>query len=202
MGGHGSMKIIILTGGIGSGKSTVGAILKELGTVVIDSDLLARQVLEPCAPAFLETVEIFGRDILTAQGGIDRAKLGRIVFNNPEALLKLNQIIHPRVDSVVDNLLQQYKKQGVKAVFIEMAVLAEAEAPFMSRVSAVWVVKSSKDIILERLKERGVSEVEALSRMANQPPKEGWVKSNLIVILNNGDKSVLKDKIGKLWKDL
>ncbi len=196
------MKIIILTGGIGSGKSTAGAILKELGAVVIDSDLLARQALDPGKPAFIETVEVFGQDILTDQGSIDRAKLGRIVFNNPEALLKLNQIIHPRVDSVVDGLLQEYKKQGVKAVFIEMAILAEAEAPFMSSAAGVWVVKSSKDIILERLKDRGVSEAEALARMANQPSVEGRVKDNLSIILNNGDKDELKAKIEKLWEEL
>jgi dephospho-CoA kinase len=202
MGGSGSMKIIILTGGIGSGKSTVGAILRELGAAVIDSDLLARQALDSGSPAFIETVEVFGKAILTDQGEIDRAKLGKIVFKNPAALLKLNRIIHPRVDSLVDALLREYEKQGVKAVFIEMAVLAEAEAPFMNRVAGVWVVKSSKDVILARLKERGVSEAEALARMANQPPVEERVKDKLTLILNNGAKDDLKANLQKLWREI
>jgi dephospho-CoA kinase len=202
MGGSGRMKIFILTGGIGSGKSTAGAVLKELGAAVIDSDLLARQALEPGTPAFNETVEVFGQDILTGLGRIDRAKLGRIVFKNPEALFKLNRIIHPRVDSVVEGLLEGYEKKGVKAAFIEMAVLAEAEAPFMQRVEGVWVVKSSKDIILERLKDRGVNEEEALARMANQPLVEERINDKLTVILNNGDKDKLKGKIEELWREL
>jgi len=196
------MKIFILTGIIGSGKSTAGAILKDLGAAVIDSDLLARQVLEPRTAAFLETVEVFGQDVLTNRGTIDRSKLGKIVFNNPQALFKLNSIIHPRVDQKVDRLIQEYEKEGKKAVFIEMAVLAEAEVPFMRRVEGVWVIKSSKDLTLHRLKERGVSEKNALERMANQPPAEERIKHKLTIIMNNGDKGELKAKIRKLWEEI
>lgn len=193
------MKIFILTGGIGSGKSTAGSILRELGAVVIEADSLAKQVLDPGTPGFTSTVEIFGQDILTDQKRIDRVKLGRIVFRNPDALRKLNKIIHPEVDRVVEGLLQEYEKQGVKTVFIEMAVLAEAEAPFMSRVVGVWLVKSSKDVILDRLKNRGLDKEEVLARMANQPSVEEQIKDKLTVIVNDEGKDELKTKIRELW---
>ena len=95
------MKIISLTGGIGSGKSTVSAILKELGAVVIDADKVGHEVIDPGTPGWQEVVATFGRDILTPQGTIDRKKLAQIVFNNPEALQKLNQIVHPKIDAEV-----------------------------------------------------------------------------------------------------
>jgi dephospho-CoA kinase len=126
-----SMKLIILTGGIGSGKSTAGFILKGLGAEVIDSDRLGREALDPGTPGFKETVEVFGPDILAVNGTIDRAKLGRIVFKNPEALLKLNRIIHPRVDSLIEERLQECERRCARAVFVEMAILAKA--PFMER---------------------------------------------------------------------
>jgi dephospho-CoA kinase len=195
-----SMKIIILTGGIGSGKSTVGTILKVLGAAVIDSDRLGREALDPGTPGFKETVETFGQDILTVHGVIDRPKLGRIVFNNPEALMKLNRIVHPRVDAVIEERLQEYRKQGFRAVFIEMAILAKA--PYMEKVDAVWVVRAPRETILERLQGRGVDPKDALARMANQPPVEERIKDNLTIITNDGDKAGLKQKIKKLWEGL
>ncbi len=194
------MKIIILTGGIGSGKSTASAILKELGAAVIDSDQVAREALDPGTPGFLKTLEAFSPDILTGQGTIDRFRLSRIVFNNADALQKLNRIIHPLVDEVIDDLLQKYERQGLKAVFIEMAILAKA--PFMARADGIWVVKAPKETILKRLQARGVTEKDALARMANQPPVEKRDKDNLTIIINNGDKTDLKVKIQKLWEAL
>lgn len=194
------MKIIILTGGIGSGKSTASSILKELGAAVIDSDQLAREALDPGTPGFLETLGAFGPDILTEQGAIDRSRLSRIVFNNADSLQTLNRIIHPRVDEVIDALLQKYERQCLKAVFIEMAILAKA--PFMARADGVWVFKAPKETILERLHSRGITKQDALARMANQPPVEERVIDNLTIILNNGDKSDLEAKIKKLWKEL
>jgi len=196
----GSMKIIILTGGIGSGKSTAGSILKELGAEVIDSDQIGREVLDPGTAGYQEAVEIFGPGILTDKGLIDRPKLSRIVFNNPGALQKLNLITHPRVDAIIEGRLQEFQKQGLRSVFVEMAILAKA--PFMERVDQVWVVKASREIILERLKSRGVSKEDALARMANQPPVEGRINKKLIIIMNDGDRAELKARIKTLWESL
>jgi dephospho-CoA kinase len=92
------MKTIVLTGGIGSGKSTVSAILLELGAAVIDSDRVGREVVEPGAPGWQPVLEAFGRDILDQSGIINRRKLAKIVFTDPAALKKLDSIIHPLVD--------------------------------------------------------------------------------------------------------
>ena len=194
------MKLIILTGGIGSGKSTAGAILKEMGAEVIDSDQVARMLMEPGTPCFSDILKVFGNNILKVDGTLDRSKVANIVFNNTEALMKLNRIVHPRVEKAIEERLQNYEKMGVKAVFIEMAILLKA--PFVIKANRVWVLKASKDAVIERLKGRGVSEKDAISRMANQPFVEEQIKDNLTIILNTGDKSDLKDKIQKLWEEL
>jgi dephospho-CoA kinase len=192
------MKIIVLTGGIGSGKSTVSSILKKLGAAVIDSDRIGLEVVSPGTSGWQEVVIAFSPEILTPEGTIDRGKLARIVFRNPSALQKLNDIIHPRVDAEVERRLRKYLEENVKAVFIEMAILIET--CWMPRVDQFWVVKAPKETILKRLKERGVSESDALSRMANQPPVEENIKQNMVIIDNNGDMADLEAKIGKLWK--
>ena len=194
------MKTIILTGGIGSGKSTAAAYLKELGAEIIDSDQLARKLMEPGTPGFLDTVKAFGPDILMPDGTLDRPKLAKIVFNNREALLKLNSLIHPRVNELIEELLRGYEKKGVKAVFVEMAILTQAS--YIDKADCVWVLKAPKDTTIERLKGRGLSEQDALARMANQPSVEDQIKEKLTIILNNGHKNDLKVKIRKLWEEL
>ena len=194
------MKLIILTGGIGSGKSTAGAILKEMGAEVIDSDQVARMLMEPGTPCFSYILKVFGNNILKVDGTLDRSKLANIVFNNTEVLMKLNRIVHPRVEKAIEERLQNYERMGVKAVFIEMAILLKA--PFVIKADRVWVLKAPKDAVIERLKGRGISEKDAISRMANQPLVEEQIKDNLTIIFNTGDKSDLKAKIQKLWEEL
>ena len=91
------MKVIGLTGGIGSGKSTVSQFLAELGAVIIDADEVGHEAFKPNTEIWREVIAAFGRQILTPTGDIDRGKLGKIVFNNPESLSRLNQIMHPRI---------------------------------------------------------------------------------------------------------
>jgi dephospho-CoA kinase len=195
-----SMKIIVLTGGIGSGKSAAASMLKELGAGVIDSDKLGHEVLEKGSPGWQEVIDTFGRDILTEEGFINRKKLARIVFKNPESLQKLDKIVHPRVDEEVEARLEKYRKEGMKAAFVEMAILVDC--PWMQRVNQIWAVKAPKDIILKRLKERGVNESDALARMANQPPAEAKVKEGLVIINNDGNLNSLRGKLEKLWHEI
>jgi dephospho-CoA kinase len=194
------MKVIILTGGIGSGKSTVSAILKELGAEVIDSDRLGHKVLEPGTSGWQETVELFGRDILRPDGTIDRGKLAAIVFHDPEKLQKLNKIVHPRVDKEVEALLEKYDRAGAPAAFIEMGILVEG--PWKHLVNEVWIVKSPRDVVLKRLKERGMSESAALARMAFQPPPEEKTRHKKTFIQNDGSLTELRAQVEKLWKEL
>jgi dephospho-CoA kinase len=193
----GTMKIIILTGTIGSGKSAAARILKELGAGIIDSDEVARHVIDPGTASFQQVVDFFGLGILTTAQSIDRKKLAAMVFNNAEALQKLNQIIHPQVDEEVESLLEKYRVEGKKAVFIEMAFLAEPR--WKERVDQVWWVKSSQSTALRRLEERGLSQNEALARLANQTRLPESSHKETVVINNDGNINQLKEQIVQLW---
>ena len=194
------MKIIGLTGGIGSGKSAVASILKELGATLIDSDKVGHEVLNPGSSGWWEVVNAFGRGILTPHGTIDRPKLAQIVFKDPEALQKLNQIVHPKIESEVRSRLKIFEEQGVDVVVIEAALIGKAGwAPLAEQI---WLVKTPKEATLRRLKERGISEPDALARMASQTPAEEQVKRGLVIINNDGSLADLKAKVEKLWHEI
>ncbi len=194
------MKIIGLTGGIGSGKSTVASILKESGAVLINSDKVGHEVLNPGTPGWQEVLEAFGQDILTPNGNIDRQKLAQIVFNNPEALQRLNRIVHPKIEREVQSRLKKLQEQGIATVVIEAALISEAF--WAPQAEQIWVVKTSQEITLHRLKERGLSKSESLERMASQYPAEERVKRGLVIIDNNGSIEELRAKVVKLWQEI
>jgi dephospho-CoA kinase len=194
------MKIIGLTGGIGSGKSTVALILKELGATIIDLDKVGHQVLNPGTPGWRETVEAFGQEILSPYGTVDRQKLAKIVFDDPEALEKLNRITHPKIDLEVQSRLRIFEAQGAEVVVIEVALINAVS--WASQAEQIWVVKSPKETTINRLKERGMNESESLARMASQSPAEEHIKQGLILINNDGTLEDLKTKVVKMWKQL
>jgi dephospho-CoA kinase len=192
------MKIIALTGGIGSGKTTVSAVLRELGAVVIDSDQLAHEVRDTIA--LKEVVEAFGKDILTPPGSIDRKKLAKLIFSNPQALQKLNQIVHPKVNEETIARLKRLEEKGTEVVVVEIPLIGAVEWPKMA--DQTWVVKASKEVTLKRLQGRGMNETEAMARMSAQTPAENHVKRGLVIINNDGNINDLKDKVEKLWKEI
>ena len=114
------MKVIGLTGGIGSGKSTAAHILAEYGAKVIDADKVAHEVFNPGTEGLQKVVETFGEGVLNSLGEIDRKKLGEIVFSNPTALSTLNEIIHPRAYELTRSRLEEFRKQGVEVVVLEV----------------------------------------------------------------------------------
>lgn len=120
------MFAIGVTGNIGSGKSTVCRILAKLGAVVIDADKLGHEAYRPHSPTWREIITVFGTGIAKADYEIDREKLGRIVFSNPDALAQLNQIVHPEVYRLAQEKVEIYRRQGVEAVVIEATLLIEA----------------------------------------------------------------------------
>ncbi|HEX7475841.1 MAG TPA: dephospho-CoA kinase [Dehalococcoidales bacterium] len=192
------MKIIALTGGIGSGKSTVSAILKELGAEVLDSDKLAHEVRDTIA--LKEVTAAFGTEILAPQGSIDRQKLAGIVFNDPQALAKLNRIIHPKLEAEINQRLKTFAEKGTNIVVIEVPLIGEAEWP--TRADQIWVVKTSRESTLKRLEARGLSESAALVRMANQTPPEEHIKRGMVIIENNGTYQDLRARVEKLWEGI
>ena len=192
------MKIIGLTGGIGSGKSTVSQFLAELGAVVIDTDKVGHEAFKPGTESWQRVVAAFGRSIVTADGNIDRKKLGEIVFDSPVELLKLEQIIHPAISEIVIARIEEYRQQGVKVVVLEVPLLVEAG--WASLVNEVWVTTAPEPVILRRLEERtGMTEQESLARMRSQLPSEERLKHADTVIDTNCTLDELRKKIKELW---
>lgn len=160
-----------LTGGIASGKSAVAALLREMGFQVLDADSLAHKLMEPGQPAREEILQEFGADLAGADGRIDRAKLAAIVFAGPAKLKKLNAILHPRVEEILLNQFDEWKRSGVRdAAFVEAALLIEAG--FVGNLDGLVVAWCKPEQQLERLKARGMSEQDAKRRIAAQLPLE------------------------------
>ena len=160
-----------LTGGIASGKSAVAALLREMGFAVLDADGLAHKLIEPGQPAYDEVVKEFGSSIVDASGRVDRTKLGAIVFADQAKLDRLNEIVHPRVAEVVFSQFEAWRRSGVPdAAFVEAALLIESG--IHKKLDGLVVAWCTPEQQLERLLARGLSETEALRRMAAQLPVE------------------------------
>jgi dephospho-CoA kinase len=195
------VKVIGLTGGIGSGKSTVAQFLAELGAVIVDVDKLGHEAIKPGGEAWERVVSEFGKDIVTVSGDIDRAKLSEIVFQNHEALLRLNQIIHPVIDNMLMARLEEYRRKGVKVVVLEAAAMLEAGRA--SQVDEIWVTVAPESAVLPRLSGRsGYSEEESKSRIQAQLSNEERVKHADVVIDTDCSLDELKARVAVLWHQL
>ena len=195
------MKVIGLTGGIGSGKSTVSQFLAELGAVIIDADKVGHEAFKPDTKLWREVVAAFGKQILTPNGDIDRKKLGEIVFGNSESLSRLNQIMHPRIYDMVKAQIKDYRRQGMGVVVLEAPLLVEAG--WASLVDEVWVTVASEPTVLSRIKERtGLSEPEALARIQSQLSSAERVRHADVVINTDCDLDELRARVEKLWHGL
>jgi dephospho-CoA kinase len=158
-----------LTGGIASGKSAVAAMLREVGFAVLEADLVAHKLLEPGQPEHDEVLRQFGAELADARGKIDRRKLGTMVFADPTKLGKLNGIIHPVVEKAILRQFAEWQRNGVKdAGFVEAALLVEAG--IAEKLDGLVVAFCAPEQQLERLRARGMSEIEAKRRIAAQMP--------------------------------
>jgi dephospho-CoA kinase len=195
------MKVIGLTGGIGSGKSTVARFLAELGAAVIDLDKVGHDVLNKGGGPYREVVSEFGKDVLTADGEIDRAKLGKIVFNDSQALQRLNGITHPAIDKAVDRIIREQRRKGAKAVIFEAAALLEAGRAF--QVDEIWVTVAPEATVLQRLNARsGYSAAEAEARIRAQMTNGEKIKRANVVIDTDCSQDELKARVTAEWQKL
>jgi len=195
------MKVIGLTGGIGSGKSTVSQFLAELGAVIIDADKVGHEAFKPDTELWQEVVAAFGRQILAPEGDIDRGKLAKIVFGSSESLARLNRIMHPRMYDMVKARLEEYRRQGVDVVVLEAPLLLEAG--WTPLVDEVWVTIAPEATVLKRLQERTeLSEPESLARIRSQMSNEERVKHADVIINNDCDFTDLKARVSELWQRL
>lgn len=195
------MKVIGLTGGIGSGKSTVSGFLAKLGAVIIDADKVGHTAFKPGSEIWQGVVTAFGKQIVTAKGDIDRKKLSGIVFNDSEARVRLNQIMHSPMYEIVKVQLEKCQRQSVDMVVLEAPLLLEAG--WTSLVDEVWVTTAPEATVLKRLRKRGgLSEEESLARIRSQMPSEERIKHADVVIDTDCDLDELKAKVQELWQGL
>ena len=173
------MKIIGLTGGIGSGKTTLAGFLKELGVAVIDADKLGHQALRE-SQVRRELVAAFGRGILDSDSQVDRPKLARLVFGYPQQLARLNRITHPRIAQMITDWLDEHRRQGAGAVVIEAPLLVETG--WVDTVDEVWVTVAPRTVVLTRLQQMGFTRREVLTRLgAQMKPEERLKKADVVI---------------------
>ena len=193
--------MIGLTGGIGSGKSTVSGMLAQLGAVVIDADKVGHEALKTDLELKDKIISTFGRDILAPDGEVDRRKLAQKVFGDRGALNLLNRIMHPKMYQMVKSYLQELRKKGVEVVVLEAPLLFEAG--WDKLVDEVWVTVASRETILKRLKERSqLSKEEALARIGSQLSSEERKRRAKVVINTDCHFDELRARVEELWKQL
>jgi dephospho-CoA kinase len=194
-------RVIGLTGGIGSGKSTVSRFLAELGAVIIDADKIGHEVYRPDTDTWRKLVKTFGRGILAADNTIDRKKLGAIVFSNEEELKRLNAIVHPQITEIIKKQIDDYRRKDAKVIVLDAPVLLEAHANNLT--DEVWVVVADDDNVIKRAVARtGLREEQIRDRIRAQMSKTERIKNAQVIIYNDGTPEDLRGKIKKLWEQI
>jgi dephospho-CoA kinase len=188
--------LVGLTGGIGSGKSTVSARLAELGARVIDADAIVRDVQEPGTEVFAAIVERFGEGVVAPDGSLDRQAIADIVFNDPDELKGLNEIVHPAVGVEIANRLAE-AADTEDVVILDVPLLVESGRDDMA---ATVVVDLDPDVAVQRLVEhRGFSEEDARARMSRQVSREDRLAKATKVLHNDGTVDDLRAQVDALW---
>jgi dephospho-CoA kinase len=195
------MLTVGLTGGIGSGKSAVTALLASYGAAVVDADKVAREVVEPGTDGLAAVVEEFGDEVLRADGSLDREALGTRVFADEAALARLNAIVHPRVGERTAVLMQQAEAGGAHVLVHDVPLLVE------NGLAALYddddVVAASPETQLDRLvRLRGMTPEDARARIAAQAPLSDKLAVATHVIDNDGPLEQLEPQVRAVWEDL
>jgi dephospho-CoA kinase len=192
--------LVGLTGGIGSGKSTVASMLEELGAVVFDADVLAREAVAPGTPGHDQVVERFGPNVLLPGGDLDREALASIVFADPAARRDLEAIVHPEVRRVFAEGCERY--DGTDAVVVFSAPLL-VETGMHTAFDVLVVVSAPVETQVERLmRGRGMSEDAIRARIDAQLPLEVKAEAADVIVDNEGSLEALRGQVGRLWADL
>lgn len=195
------VRVIGLTGGIASGKSLVAQQLQKLGAVVIDADRIAHDLTAPGGPALEQIIGEFGRGCLDSTGNLDRKALGRMVFNNPGELDKLDRITHPLILAEIVRLLQSYRSSDCGMVVLDAPLLFETGLDKF--VDEVWVVLVDFPTQLQRLMERDqLTEQEARRRISLQLPLEEKARRADRVIDNQGAPAETERQVKLAWQHL
>jgi dephospho-CoA kinase len=194
------MTVVGLTGSICSGKSTIAKFLAQMGATVISADEIGHEAYQPHCETWQEVVDAFGKSILAARDEIDRKKLGEIVFKDPEALKRLNGIMHPGMHRVAEKRIERLKREGAEVVVLEAPLLVEAN--WLDLVDEVWVAKANEENSLKRCRDRsGLSEAQAKARMASQLSPDEKEKHADVLIDTNVSLAEVEAKVRELWEE-
>jgi dephospho-CoA kinase len=194
------MLTIGLTGGIGSGKSTVAKILAELGAPSLDADKVGHSIYAPGGPAYQEIVAAFGERILAPDGTVDRKKLGPIVFADPAELKRLNSIVHPKMLAEMRAMVAAIRSRGeTKPIVIEAAILIEAN--WMPMCDEVWLVTAAHEHVIGRVeRERGMAREQIEARIRAQLSDADRMRYASLVIKNDGTLDELRAEVERVWR--
>jgi dephospho-CoA kinase len=192
--------LVGLTGGIGSGKSTVARLLEDRGAVVFDADLLAREAVEPGTPGHAAVIERFGADVLAPGGELDREALASIVFADPSARRDLEQIVHPEVRRLFAEGSEAYRDTDRVVVFSAPLLV---ESGMHTAFEILVVVSATVATQIERLmRQRGMSEASIRARIDAQAPLEDKAAVADVLVDNEGTLDELASQVEQLWKEL
>jgi dephospho-CoA kinase len=193
------MLTIGLTGGIGSGKSTVAKLLTQLGAEVIDADIVGHEVYRPGSDGWQQVVDAFGRDIVAADRSIDRKRLGAVVFGDPTALKRLTAIVHPLIHREIERRIATRRAAGFRQpIVVEAAVLIEAN--WLDLVDEVWLVVASRHSVLTRLQaDRGMKTAHIEARIGAQLSDGERRQHADVVIENGGSLGDLEARVRAAW---
>ena len=190
------MKIIGLTGGIGSGKSTVARSLQEHGFPIVDADLIAREIVEPGQPALAELAKEFGEDILNADGSLDRGLLASRAFTTKDTTQRLNDITHPRINQRTQELFDEARENGAEAVIYDMPLLIDKG--LHKDMDATIVVHAAEHVRLERLTTKRGLDIDDVRRRINAQIDDETRKQHADILLdNNGTEEDLTQQIAQ-----
>ncbi|MEB3196306.1 MAG: dephospho-CoA kinase [Candidatus Sericytochromatia bacterium] len=194
------MRIIGLTGGIASGKTAVSDILASLGAAIIDTDMLAREVVQPGQPGLAEVVASFGPEVLQADGQLNRGALAQRVFADEEARQRLNGILHPRIRALTAERLTAARAAGHHAAAVLVVPLL-FENGLETTVEESWVVDVPEALQRDRLAHRdGLTAGEVDARLASQMSRAERLARADRVILNTGDRAQLREEVLSTWR--
>lgn len=195
------MRVIGLTGGIASGKSTAARTLAELGARVVDADRVAREIVAPGQPALAEIVRTFGREMLLPDGTLDRKRLGAVIFADADKRRALNAITHPRIAAETQARLGQLRDEGVPVAIYEAALLVENGVH--KALDGLIVVACDETTQLARLVARdGYSEADAHARIAAQAPMAEKLAAATWVVDTSGPLADTKKQLARIWEEI
>jgi dephospho-CoA kinase len=187
-----------LSGGIGSGKSTVAKMFGELGAVIIDADAIAREVLEPGQVGYESVLQAFGDSVLDKSGNIDRKKLAEIVFQDQSQLAALESIVHPAVIARVAQIRESLPDSAV--VIYDTPLLVEKQ--LQNQFDKVVIVTADESVRKERLLHRGLERLDIDARIANQATDSQRAQVADFVIINNESIDQLRDNVSQVWQQI